>query len=411
MFFKLFAVFQMNLHDGGPFFGKVFFDVDIFLKDHFPHQCFDQRRMETVAGELIEAGRAVGQGHRGSIGHGELRVHHIRWGIFSFSRLAHQRPSGFQNGDFDALDLLGMNIILRGKLDQSVDGSLHVTATRVGLDAGPHDFKILSQVLRNEVGLCLSRVRPQETVAAFENRGGSFKTLRGKIRGQDSVLRGESRVQPLGPCSIRQELQGTGGHAAGYAHGGKHLLLAQAQKFGRGHCRAENAAGRRGMESQFVVRFRLERHSQARGDFVSGDDRGHKLSNVDVGMNFTQRDGCRKHHDAWMDGTGLMGVVKFHAVGRGAVRQRREFRRGLRGRTNYGTWATGRRPSQHTVDRLGGFRERAGDCDAKIVEEQILGALDDFTAQILGIERVRKKHKRPSYRVHDFTVPRNTGLR
>ena len=144
------------------------------------------------------------------------------------------------------------------------------------------------------------------------------------------------------------------------------------------------------METQFVVRFRLQRHSQARGDFVSGDDGGHKLANVDVGMNFTQRDGRRKHHDARMDGTGLMGVVEFHAMGRRAVRQRREFRRCLRGCANYGTRAVGRRARQHPVNRLRGFRERAGDGNAKIVEKQILGALDDFTAQILGIERVRK---------------------
>jgi hypothetical protein len=70
----------------------------------------------------------------------------------------------------------------------------------------------------------------------------------------------------------------------------------------------------------------------------------------------------------------------------------------------------GRRASQHPVNRLRGFRERAGNGNAKIVEEQILGAFDDFTTQILGIERVRKRHERPSYRVHDSTVPRNAGL-
>ena len=83
------------------------------------------------------------------------------------------------------------------------------------------------------------------------------------------------------------------------------------------------------MESQFVMIFRLQRHGEARSDFVSGDDCRHKLAAVNVGLNFTQRDGCRKHHDAWMDGTGLMRVVEFHAVSGRAVRQRRRFRRCL----------------------------------------------------------------------------------
>ena len=63
--------------------------------------------------------------------------------------------------------------------------------------------------------------------------------------------------------------------------GGKHLLFAEAQKFGRGDGGAENAAGRSRMESQLVMEFRLQRHGQARGDFVSGDDGGHKLAGVD----------------------------------------------------------------------------------------------------------------------------------
>jgi hypothetical protein len=71
----------------------------------------------------------------------------------------------------------------------------------------------------------------------------------------------------------------------------------------------------------------------------------------------------------------------------------------------------GRRPSQHPVNRLRRFRERAGDGNAKVVEEQIFRALDDFTAQIPGIERVRIKHESPGDRVHDFTVPQNVGLR
>ena len=44
------------------------------------------------------------------------------------------------------------------------------------------------------------------------------------------------------------------------------------------------------MESQFVMRFRLQRHAQARGNFISGDNSGHELAAVDVRLNFTQRD-------------------------------------------------------------------------------------------------------------------------
>ena len=86
------------------------------------------------------------------------------------------------------------------------------------------------------------------------------------------------------------------------------------------------------MKTQFVVKFGLQRHCQTSGDFVSGDDGGHKLVDVDFGMRFAQRDGGRKHHDAGMDGTGLVRVVEFHAVSCGAVRQRRIFRRCLRSR-------------------------------------------------------------------------------
>ena len=65
------------------------------------------------------------------------------------------------------------------------------------------DFKIFSQALRDELGLWFSGISGKKTVAAFENRAGGAKTFRGKIRGEDSVLRGEPRVQPLGPCAIR----------------------------------------------------------------------------------------------------------------------------------------------------------------------------------------------------------------
>ena len=74
------------------------------------------------------------------------------------------------------------------------------------------------------------------------------------------------------------------------------------------------------MKTQFVVKFGLQRHGQTCSHFISGDDRGHKLVDADFGMRFAQRDGCRKHHDAGMDGTGLMRVVKLQAVSCGAVR-------------------------------------------------------------------------------------------
>ena len=105
-----------------------------------------------------------------------------------------------------------------------------------------------------------------------ESCRGPAKTFGGQLRGQNSVLRGQARVQSLGPRALRQKFQGTSGHAAGDANGGKHLLFGQAQEFRRGYSRAKNAAGRSGMEAQFVMIFRLQRHCQARGDFVSGDD-------------------------------------------------------------------------------------------------------------------------------------------
>ena len=54
--------------------------------------------------------------------------------------------------------------------------------------------------------------------------------------------------------------------------------------------------------------------------------------------------------------------------------------------------------------------ERAGDCYPKIVEQQILGALNDFARHVLGIERVRKMNERSSYGLHGFSVPHDAAI-
>jgi hypothetical protein len=73
------------------------------------------------------------------------------------------------------------------------------------------------------------------------------------------------------------------------------------------------------METQSVMRFWLQCHSQARRDFVSRDDCGQKSPAVSVRKSFAQRDGRREHHYARMNGTCLMGIVQFYAVSHGAL--------------------------------------------------------------------------------------------
>ena len=186
-------------------------------------------------------------------------------------------------------------------------------------------------------------------------------------------MRGKPRMQTLRPRAVRQKLQGACGHAAGDADGGEHLLFTQTQKLCRRNRRTEYATGWSRMEAQFVMRFRLQRHSQARCDFVSGNDRRHELADVNVRMNFTQRNGGRKHHDAGMEGTRLMRIVEFQAVSGCAIRQRRIFRRcsgrGADNRTDAGR----RRAGKHPVNRLRRIRKRAGDCNAEIIKKGDIG--------------------------------------
>ena len=115
--------------------------------------------------------------------------------------------------------------MLLGKLDQAVDRGLHVAAAGMWLDAGAQDFKIFSQVAASRARDWIARIRGKKTVASFQNCAGPSKTFRGKFRGQDSVLRGEAGMQPLGPRAIRQKLQGACGHAAGDARRRKAFAL------------------------------------------------------------------------------------------------------------------------------------------------------------------------------------------
>src|SRR5580704_9503171 len=124
VFFIVRAVGHVHRYKGRPLHRKVFFDAHIFLQDHFSHQAFYQRGAETFAGELIEAGGPVGEGHRRAEGHGKSGVHAVGRRVFSHSGLANERPSGFQNRNFDPLDLLRIDVMRVGEFDKRVNRSL-----------------------------------------------------------------------------------------------------------------------------------------------------------------------------------------------------------------------------------------------------------------------------------------------
>ncbi len=111
------------------------------------------------------------------------------------------------------------------------------------------------------------------------------------------------------------------------------------------------------MKTQLVVKFRLHRNCQAGGDFVSSNNRRYKLGEINMGVNFAQRDGRGKHHDARMNGARLMRVIQFDAMRGRAIRERSKLRTRLRHRADHRARTFGRRAHQHFLDGHGRFRK------------------------------------------------------
>jgi len=189
----------------GPFFREVLLDPDVFLHHYPSHHPPDVLRPYVFFRKLIASRSAVHRRHGRAKRHGELGFDNRLRIVFLPAWLRNQRPTGFENCDLDAEDRIRFEVVLSHQGENPVDRPLHIAEAGVRLDGRAHDLERFAKILRDQFEYWSFGVAVQESVAAFQNRGGSAKAFGGQHRSLNAVLRRETRMQPLGPSALCQE--------------------------------------------------------------------------------------------------------------------------------------------------------------------------------------------------------------
>ena len=339
-----------------------------------------------AAGVLVELGEAEGAARktcRHRVLDAELRVVVARGPNLVRGRLTDDRDGLFRDEGGHPFHIAGVEVVIACDRDGRVRAAVQEMAGGKGLDRDPVELPGLAETGRRE-RVVAAVTRPRAEVAAeepetpFVGQAGRDETLAREIGRREARHRRPAGVEPLGPCTVRQELHapGRGAERNPLRHDElPRIEPEQAARPERAGERPDDPGRMEALPVEAAARHRADAGPRLHRDHVGGDHRGAGCAEP-----FAERQRAGKGARRRVDDARDVGIVVVEAVDEEPVRHRRIAKREPSRMTDDGSSARGRGREIDAGERLDAAEGRPGEvepvrreCDADRVEDEMTG--------------------------------------